>query len=83
VNGVSAYDALGVFGVLLILIAYAGVQFSWLEPRNPPALALNLVGAVAILGSLLSSFNLAAFLMETAWALIALAGLVRLLIKRR
>ena len=72
----------GVIGVLLILIAYAGAQFGRLEPRRAPALLLNLCGAGLILWSLAYRFNLAAFLMEAAWALVALFGLARRLLAR-
>jgi hypothetical protein len=73
----------GVAGVLLILAAYAGAQLGRLDPRQAPALLLNLGGAGLILWSLAYRFNLAAFLMEAAWALVALFGLVRLLLARR
>ena len=76
-------EAAGVAGVLLILIAYAGVQFGKLPPRETPALLLNLVGASLILWSLTYRFNLAAFLMEGAWALLALYGLIRLALSAR
>ena len=73
----------GVLGVLLILAAYAGAQLGRLEPRQAPALVLNLTGATLILGSLAVRFNLAAALMEAAWALVALYGLIRLVLGRR
>ena len=76
-------DAAGVFGVLLILVAYAGAQLGRLEPRRAAALVMNLVGAALILWSLVHRFNLASFLMEAAWAVVALYGLVRLGLGRR
>lgn len=79
----SLPDALGVVGVLLILIAYAGAQLDRLEPRQAPALLLNLVGACLILWSLYYRFNLSAVLMEGSWALVALYGLARLALRRR
>ena len=79
----SLPDALGVVGVLLILIAYAGAQLEKLEPREAPALLLNLVGACLILWSLYYKFNLSAVLMEGSWALVALYGLARLALRRR
>ena len=75
-------DAAGLAGVLLILLAYAGAQLGRMEPRRAPALLLNLAGAGLILWSLLFRFNLAAFLMEAAWAMVALLGLVRVLVRR-
>ena len=79
----SLPDAAGLLGVLLILAAYAGAQLGRLEPRRAPALLMNLVGAGLIILSLRFRFNLSAFLMEAAWALVALYGLIRLLIGRR
>lgn len=76
-------EGAGVFGVLLILIAYAGAQLGRLDPRCAPALLMNLIGAALILWSLSYRFNLAAMLMEAAWALVALYGLVRLVISAR
>ena len=45
--------------------------------------AANLLGAVLLLISLSVHFNLAAFILEIAWAVIALFGLVRVWQQRR
>lgn len=76
-------DVAGVFGVLLILIAYAGATNGRLDPKKVPALLLNLTGALLILLSLAYDFNLSAVLMEAAWALVAVIGLIRLALARR
>jgi hypothetical protein len=76
-------DALGVVGVLCILTAYAGATAKKLDPAQAPALLLNLTGALLILLSLYFDFNLSAVLMEGAWALVALIGLIRLGLGRR
>jgi hypothetical protein len=71
-------DGLGIVGVLLILIAYAGVQAERLDARGLPALGMNLAGSLLILASLVfGTFNLSAALVEGVWALIALYGLAR------
>lgn len=75
-------DAAGVFGVVLILIAYAGATVGRLDPKQWPALTMNLIGALLILWSLSVDFNLSAALMEGAWALVAMAGLVRLAFRK-
>jgi len=81
---VSWQDAAGLFGVLIILIAYAGAALGRLDAEGAWSLLANLVGAVLILISLLmGAFNLASTAMEGSWALVALAGLVRLALKRR
>jgi hypothetical protein len=78
----SPFDAAGLVGVALILAAYAAAQLRVLDPTRPPALVTNLVGACLILLSLTRAFNLSAAIVEAAWALIALFGLVRALIAR-
>ena len=72
----------GLVGVVLFLTAYAGAQTGHLHPQKAPALLMNLVGAVLVLASLLEAFNLASFVLEAAWGVVALYGLVRLFIKR-
>jgi paired small multidrug resistance pump len=73
-------DAGGVIGVLLVLLAYAGIHFDWFDPKRAPALLMNLFGSALILASMIHAFNLSAFLMEAAWAAMATYGLVKLLI---
>jgi hypothetical protein len=76
-------DLGGLAGVLLMLVAYALGQFGRLRIDSVPALLMNLVGAGLVMVSLLFKFNLSAFLMEAAWAVAALFGLVRLALKKR
>jgi hypothetical protein len=73
----------GVAGVLMMLAGYAGIQVDRLDPKRPAALLLNLIGASLVLLSMVHAFNLPAFLMEGAWALVAAYGLARLAIGRR
>ena len=74
----SLTDAAGLLGVLLILAAYAGAAMGRLDANRPISLTCNLIGASLILWSLLTDdFNLSATVMEGAWALVALAGLVK------
>jgi hypothetical protein len=77
-------DAAGLAGVLLILVAYAGAALGRLDPKGVWSLLANLVGACAILVSLLvANFNLSSTVMEGSWALVALAGLLRLAVLKR
>jgi hypothetical protein len=78
----SAYDIAGLVGVGLILVGYAAATMGRLHPKGAPSLAINFVGASLILLSLTRTFNLSAAIVEGAWALIALIGLVRLAIGR-
>jgi len=79
---VSGPDIAGLVGVAMILLAYAGGVGNQLDPKKAPALLLNLVGALLILFSLYYQRNLAAIVMEAAWALVAVAGLLRLVANR-
>lgn len=77
-------DAAGLAGVAMILVAYAGAALGRLDAKGVWSLLANLVGAGLILVSLLvADFNLSSTVMEGSWALVALAGLVRLAILRR
>ncbi len=81
------YDLLlntgGIAGVLMVLVAYAGIHFDRLDPKRVPALLLNLFGSGLILLSMLRAFNLSAFFMEAAWAVMAAFGLAKLAVGRR
>ena len=80
----SWQDAAGLFGVLIILIAYAGAALGRLDPKRPISLLANFLGACLILFSLLTDkFNLSATVMEASWALVALVGLIRWAVRRR
>jgi hypothetical protein len=74
----SGFDIAGLVGVALILAGYAAATIGRLNPRSAPSLAINFVGASLILLSLKRNFNLSAAIVEGAWAVIALAGLIRL-----
>jgi len=78
----SASDIAGLVGVGLILAGYAAATIGRLHPKGAPSLAINFVGASLILLSLMRNFNLSAAIVEGAWALIALVGLVRLALSR-
>jgi hypothetical protein len=80
---VSPFDAAGLVGVVVMLLAYGGAQLKRLDATRPPALLMNLVGSILVLVSLTRAFNLSAAVVEGAWALIALFGLVRALTQRR
>ena len=77
------HDIAGLIGVAMILAGYAAATFGRLHPKGAPSLLINFVGAGLILVSLTQSFNLSAAIVEAAWALIALAGLVRIALGRR
>ena len=75
-------DIVGVVGVAMILAAYAAATLGKLDVKGAVSLFANFAGASLILLSLAVDFNLSALLMEGSWALVSLAGLVRLLVIR-
>jgi hypothetical protein len=79
----NAFDIAGLIGVATILIGYALATTGRLDPKGAPSLALNFVGAGLILLSLTRAFNLSAAIVEGAWALIALVGLIRIGLRLR
>ncbi len=76
------YDVLGLVGVLLQLIGYAMAVSGRIDAQAPSALLLNLVGGALILLSLSHDFNLPAAVMEIAWVLVALFGIIQSLRRR-
>ena len=69
-------DLLGNIGVLLLMLAYLLLQLNKL-PNGVLYSVLNAIGASLIILSLLSNFNLSAFLIEVFWVLISLVGIYR------
>lgn len=80
-NGLVA-DVIGLVGSALFVGAFAYANVSpafdklWFN-------AVNLVGSVLLLVSLSVHFNLAATVLETVWGVIAGAGLIAAIRKRR
>ncbi len=78
----TIYDVVGLAGTALILGTYALTVGGRIDARRAPGLAGNFLGATLILVSLSHDFNLSAVIVESAWALIAGIGLIRLAAKR-
>jgi paired small multidrug resistance pump len=70
-------EAIGLLGVVLILLAYFLLQVGRLRGNALPYQLLNAVGALLLLVSLFYAFNLSAFLMESAWLFVSIYGIVR------
>ncbi|MEM9263645.1 MAG: hypothetical protein AAGA22_08710 [Pseudomonadota bacterium] len=71
------FDAIGIFGVILVLMSYFLLQAERLRSDGVRYLLMNAIGAVLILVSLLKTFNLASFVIEICWLAISVYGLVR------
>ena len=71
------YDWAGMAGVALILLAYFLRQAGRLRGDALPHQLANAAGALLVLVSLCYAFNLSAFLMELAWLIVSIYGIVR------
>jgi hypothetical protein len=75
-------NIIGVIGVFFVLLAYFLLQCGKTQADSLRFLLCNLLGAAMILFSLIYDWNLSAALIEAAWMLISLFGIVRVLLKR-
>ena len=69
-------DFVGNLGVALMMVAYLLLQLNKLS-NGLVYSVVNAVGASLVVLSLLTNFNLSAFLMEAFWVLISIVGIVR------
>ena len=76
---IAWHDAVGTLGVLFIVIAYGGLQFSLMRAESLVYSAINGLGAALILVSLIVEFNFAAFLMEAVWLILSIYGVTKVM----
>ncbi len=70
-------DAIGLVGVVLYVAAYASLQMGILGLADARYTVLNAVGGMAVIFSLMWSFNLAAFVTQVFWLIFTVVGFVR------
>lgn len=70
-------DLIGNVGVVLLMTAYLLLQLNRLSARGLTYSLLNALGASLIVISLLTNFNLSAFVIEVFWIFISLLGIFR------
>ena len=75
-------DLVGLMGSAIFIAAFAYANFAKRFDKLWFNLA-NLIGAALLLASLWVNFNLAAFVLEVAWGLIAALGIATALRARR
>lgn len=70
-------DAIGITGVLIIVVAYILMQIDRMDPKGFLFSLLNTIGAIFILISLIYDWNLASFVMEVIWLSLSIYGSIR------
>jgi hypothetical protein len=74
-------DIIGICGSVLFIGAF--IYANMAQTLNKLLFnALNLIGAILLLISLSVNFNLAAVVLEVAWGIIALVGLIRAMLRQ-
>ncbi len=76
-------DIVGNIGVICFLLAFFLMQKGVMTHDGMRYLLLNLCGAILLMGSLWIHWNLSAFLLEAAWALISIYGIYQSLYTRK
>ncbi|HYL14154.1 MAG TPA: hypothetical protein VEV41_14020 [Terriglobales bacterium] len=64
-------------GALLILVAYAGQQFNWMNPRKAAYNVLNGIGSAILTYIAFHPFQVGFVLLEVTWTLISVYALAR------
>lgn len=67
-------DLVGLCGVCAYVVAHFLVQVLHESPRSHRILALNIVGPLCVLVSLIGAFNISSFFSQSLWLLLTLAG---------
>ncbi|OGO93104.1 MAG: hypothetical protein A3F41_06960 [Coxiella sp. RIFCSPHIGHO2_12_FULL_44_14] len=73
----SEFDVIGMIGVALILVAYLLLQIDKLSQDSIYYSFLNLLGSALILVSLCFTLNIPSLVIEIAWLIISLFGLIK------
>ncbi|HZV22188.1 MAG TPA: hypothetical protein VFF93_00300 [Luteimonas sp.] len=71
------YDWTGIAGTLMVLAAFYLLQAGRVSGTGLVYQLLNLFGAGGVLVSLWGKFNVSVFMLELAWMLVSLYGIVR------
>jgi hypothetical protein len=64
-------------GAMLILVAYAGQQMGWMNPRRAGYNILNAIGSVILAYIAFHPFQIGFVVLETAWVAISVYALAR------
>lgn len=67
-------DLVGLCGVCAYVVAHFLVQVHHESPRSRRIVALNVVGPLCVLVSLIGAFNISSFFSQSLWLLLTLTG---------
>jgi hypothetical protein len=67
----------GIAGAALLVAAYFANQVDWLKSEDWRYPLANLLGALLIMVSLITAWNLAALVMECFWSAVSVYGLIK------
>ena len=81
-SSVYISDLVGVIGVVICLLCHALTLKRKIKPHQWTFIVMNIVASSCIIYSLTYNFNLAAFLLESIWLLLALFSLFKLALRR-
>ena len=70
-------QVISIVGAIVVLLAYAGNQLDRLGTHSYPYLLMNLFGAAVLTLSAIQTRQAGLILMEGAWALVSVAGLIK------
>lgn len=76
------HDFVGNIGVVCVLATYFALQSGRMTIDDPRYSAINAVGAILIMVSLMYTFNLSSFLIECFWLAASVYGLLRRALKK-
>ncbi len=79
----SIADPIGLFGVVIILIAYFLLSIGRWPAESISYQLINFFGALFILFSLFFHWNLSSVVIEVAWMAISLVGIYRVVYKKK
>lgn len=66
-------------GAVIVLIAYSGHQFHWMDSHRPLYNAMNTAGGLLLAWAALHPFQVGFMVMEGSWTVISLIGLYKAL----
>lgn len=72
-----AWQAFSFAGAMLILVAYAGQQMKWMDPKSLLYNLLNIVGSSILCYIALYPFKLGFVVLEGVWVLISIYAIFR------